>query len=199
MPGCSAYLANKLNDHGNGVLAYTMPTVWIALIRATAGQSPRSIAVTTGQTTIPAAPNGHVYRCSTAGTTGTTEPTWPTTSAGTVTDGGVTWTEMTPDFQAGNSNVTASEANYTGYARAPLAGLMGASASEIAANTAAINSTTCTAGSNTIAGWMSYDALTAGNLLKFAPANSPTTTATVITPGNPVASFAIGALTTSQS
>lgn len=35
--------------------------------------------------------NGKRYRCTIAGRTGTTPPTWPTPE-GTVTDGGVTWT-----------------------------------------------------------------------------------------------------------
>lgn len=37
--------------------------------------------------------NGHVYIVTTAGTSGLTEPAWPLTAAGTIVDGGVTWTE----------------------------------------------------------------------------------------------------------
>ena len=37
--------------------------------------------------------NGHFYICTVAGTTGSTEPTWPTTTGGTVVDGTVTWAE----------------------------------------------------------------------------------------------------------
>lgn len=40
----------------------------------------------------PAAVNGSLYQATTAGTTGTTEPAWPTGAGGTVTDGTVTWT-----------------------------------------------------------------------------------------------------------
>jgi hypothetical protein len=40
--------------------------------------------------------NGHLYRCIAAGATQTTEPTWPLTENATVTDGGVTWQELTP-------------------------------------------------------------------------------------------------------
>ena len=38
--------------------------------------------------------NGLYYRCSVAGTSGLTQPTWPTTNGGTVVDGGVTWTAV---------------------------------------------------------------------------------------------------------
>lgn len=40
----------------------------------------------------PTVPNGFSYECTTAGTTGTKEPRWPTTISATVTDGSVTWT-----------------------------------------------------------------------------------------------------------
>ena len=40
--------------------------------------------------------NGHLYRCKAAGSTTATEPTWPLTENATVTDGGVTWEELTP-------------------------------------------------------------------------------------------------------
>ena len=36
--------------------------------------------------------NGYVYECTTAGTTGAVEPTWPTTVEDTVNDGTVVWT-----------------------------------------------------------------------------------------------------------
>ena len=40
--------------------------------------------------------NGHLYRCILAGTTQATEPAWPLAENATVTDGGVTWEELTP-------------------------------------------------------------------------------------------------------
>ncbi|MBW2595141.1 MAG: hypothetical protein JRC93_04065 [Deltaproteobacteria bacterium] len=48
----------------------------------------------------PVEATGHLYVCSTAGTSDeTTRPTWPTSVGGTVTDGTVVWTEDTPGFE----------------------------------------------------------------------------------------------------
>lgn len=51
-----------------------------------------STAYTLGQTVEPTADNGFRYVCTTAGTTGATQPTWSTTIGNTVTDGTVIWT-----------------------------------------------------------------------------------------------------------
>jgi hypothetical protein len=105
MAAQSTYLDNKLLDHGNGVAAYALPTVWVGL-------------------------------CTTA---------------------------STPAGQG-------AEATYTGYARVPLAGLMGAASGASAANTALITFPTCVAGTNTIVGFFTADSATigGGNLLRYA-------------------------------
>ena len=47
-----------------------------------------------GSIVTPTTPNGgHYYKCTVAGTSGATEPTWPTAAGGTVPDGTVTWKE----------------------------------------------------------------------------------------------------------
>lgn len=51
-----------------------------------------STAVTKNKTCVPTVANGYYYIATTAGTTGTVEPTWPTTINATVTDGSVVWT-----------------------------------------------------------------------------------------------------------
>lgn len=195
MATLTTYAANHLNDHVRGLAAFTMPAPWCALIQATAGQSPRSAAVAVGKTTIPATPNGHMYRCTaTTGNTGSTEPTWPITSTGaTVVDGGVTWTEMTPDFQANNTFVTSNEASYTGYARIALAGTQGASSGGSGANSTLMGFAPCTGAiSQFIGASMTYDASSVGNGLTFGAV------ALAVSPGI-TPQFAIGAFVTAAS
>lgn len=54
------------------------------------------IVVPTGSPGPPYSPNGHFYKCTVAGTSGSSQPTWPPASppGGTVVDGGVTWTDV---------------------------------------------------------------------------------------------------------
>lgn len=65
-----------------------------------------------------ASPNGHVYRATVAGTSGSTEPVWPTAAGATVVDGGVTWAEAgrrdAPFFEAVGTGYTAGGKSLTG-------------------------------------------------------------------------------------
>lgn len=66
------------------ILAHTSPpadAAWLA-----------STAYALGDYVVPTTENGYRYECTTAGTSGTTEPVWPTTIGATVTDGSVVWT-----------------------------------------------------------------------------------------------------------
>jgi prepilin-type N-terminal cleavage/methylation domain-containing protein len=47
-----------------------------------------------GDLVIPTSPNGHFYRCTTAGTSGGTEPAWTKTGDAAITDGGVQWKRL---------------------------------------------------------------------------------------------------------
>lgn len=53
-------------------------------------------AVSTNALRRPTTANGHYYRAMAAGTTGATQPTWPTGFLATVTDGQVTWRQEEP-------------------------------------------------------------------------------------------------------
>ncbi|KKK65825.1 hypothetical protein LCGC14_2970240, partial [marine sediment metagenome] len=52
-------------------------------------------AYTLGQTRHPTTPDGNVYECTTAGTSGGSEPTWDTTPGNTTNDNTVVWTAIT--------------------------------------------------------------------------------------------------------
>lgn len=69
--------------------AYAAVTAWAATTAKTVGLYVRATA--------PASGKEYVWRCTTAGTTGGTEPTWSTayTNNSTRTDGTVTWTNVT--------------------------------------------------------------------------------------------------------
>lgn len=85
-------------------------TTWVA-----------SHAYTSGAYVIPTTFNsisgdiGKIFKCTTSGTSNTTEPTWPTTAGGTVTDNTAHWTEVALLFQAGT--ITGAEMTGTSYAR----------------------------------------------------------------------------------
>lgn len=53
-----------------------------------------------------------IYVCTTAGTSGTTEPTWPDSDNATVTDGTVTWKEATNTLNAGTFPAEVSGGSY---------------------------------------------------------------------------------------
>ena len=57
----------------------------------------------------PSTPNGFYYYPSVSGTSDTTEPTWPTSSGGTVVDGTVTWTAIPATRISGSVTAISSE------------------------------------------------------------------------------------------
>lgn len=75
----------------------TSPTMtYTAAASATAWQASHAYAV--NDTVRKVSNNGHVYRCIVAGTSSSSEPTWPTGPGATVTDGSVTWAEAGKGF-----------------------------------------------------------------------------------------------------
>lgn len=71
----------------NGELAAYEPGL------ASAGTWVATTAVVLGELKKPTSANDHYYRCTTAGSTGASQPTWPTDTEATVTDGTVVWEE----------------------------------------------------------------------------------------------------------
>lgn len=63
-----------------------------------------------GEIRVPTVDNEHLYKVTTAGVSGATEPTWPTGSGATVTDGSVVWTEDGPNDWTPTYNLSAAAA-----------------------------------------------------------------------------------------
>jgi hypothetical protein len=59
--------------------------------------------------------NNFYYECTTSGTTGAVEPTWPTTVGNTVTDGTVVWTCRSPTITIAAGNTGAQSITCTGF------------------------------------------------------------------------------------
>lgn len=125
----------------------------------------------------PVTHNGRVYKCTTAGTSAATQPTWPTTNGGTVTDGTVVWTEQTTAMEAGTlppepavgsygrALYNPSDANWAD----PVSG------DGHTQNAAAISFTTPTADWGTVGVYSTYDSLTGGTMQMATVLTAPKT------------------------
>lgn len=85
------YQLGRSSTNPTGVRSVSAVTVSHAN-GANAGTWASTTAVALNAYKVPTTANTYYYKATVAGTTGSTEPTWPTTVGGTVTDGSVTWT-----------------------------------------------------------------------------------------------------------
>jgi hypothetical protein len=205
------YKQNKKIDNEYRAQANAFPaTRYVGLIVASSGQSPRSTAVALNAYTVPATLNGRLYKCTTAGTTGSGEPAWPTTAGGTVTDGTAVWTEQTTALYAG----TIPEGSATGYARVAVAsslanwsGTQGAGtvvassgSSGQVSNNNAIAFGQVTTALGLVVGFGCWDAATSGNCWEVAIQSSgtPTNISANISPNIAVGGAVVGYDTNGQ-
>lgn len=182
---------------------YTPPsTLYCALIIASRGYSSniRNTAINVGDTVIPTTPNGRLYKCVAAGTSGATDPTWSTVANGVTVDGTVTWQEQSTNIQ----NDIFSEPSGASYARASItssltnwAGTQGAGTTVASAGTTGQTSnnvaiTFPTPGENwgVIYGVALMTTLTGGTIITWSYLSNPKT----INAFDSAPSFAIGTL-----
>lgn len=207
MPGTSDYLANKLADWELRGQAFTPPaTVYVALLICSKGPLARSTAYASGDTVSYVAADGanHLYKCTTAGTTAASAPSYPGNPGEAITDGTAVFTEQSDALAAGTAEVEPSGGSYARVAVACSlanwsgtqgAGTTTASSGSTAAisNNNAITFTTPTANWESagaeIWGFATYDAATSGNLLRWGGLTADQ----IINTGNSV-SFAAAAL-----
>ena len=208
MAGTSNYLQNKLVDAELRAQPFSFPaTIYVALTLCTNGPLARSTAYTVGQTVsyVAADGNNHLYKCTTAGTTAATAPAYPGASNEVITDGTAVLTEQTSELEAGTA---ISEPSGGGYARVAIACSLANFAGTQGAGTTVASTGTSATTSNNVAvafptssaawetapaeiwGFATYDALTAGNFLRFGGLTADQ----IINTGNTV-SFAAAAMT----
>jgi len=85
-----------LKNQARGKINLTVDTIKAALAQefsTSYGQWATDTSYEVGDIKIPTSRNGHRYRCITAGTSGSSEPSWPTAQGATVADGGAEWEE----------------------------------------------------------------------------------------------------------
>ena len=96
-----------------------IPSRWGASTAYSVGQIVRPVSMQSGGVSTnliggsPVIQNLPLFQCTTAGTTGAAEPTWPTVYGNTVVDGGVIWTAIDSETWA-TSGVTAASKMLTG-------------------------------------------------------------------------------------
>lgn len=106
----AADIGERISSGGH--LPVTALICW-AWTPATAFPWQPSLAYAAGQVIRPPAANAHMYQCTTAGTTGASAPTFPT-SGGTVTDGTAVWTDIGASSAvqvSGNATATGTAQN----------------------------------------------------------------------------------------
>ncbi len=209
MSGISNHLANALADWELRGQAFTPPaTVYVALLLCSNGPIARSTTYAVGNTASFIAADGynHLYACTAqTGATAATAPTFTGKPGEVVTDGGVTWTEQDDVLAA--AGATLGEFSCNGYARASIAGSLTNWSGTQGAGTTTASTGTTAAISNNIAvnfptptgawetgaqqiwGFATFDASTAGNLLRFGGLSADQ----IVNTGNTV-SFAAGQL-----
>lgn len=193
----SNYLEDEIVKHVFRTGSFTKPSaLHIGLIKAD-GQWQASTAYSLNDIIIPATPNGHIYICTTAGTTGASEPTFNTGAGSTTNDNTAVWTEMELLLKA-DTGSTIPEASGGAYARVqrdPLDANWDNPTPGDVDNAADIQYAAPTADWGLIVGLFIADAGSGGNVLYWGVL----TTAKNVNNGDAAPKFSAGSLTAAES
>lgn len=195
MSAMSDYLEGEIIKHVFRTGSFTKPAeLHIGLIPVSRGYWQASTAYGIGDYVLPTTPNGRLYKCTTAGTTGAAEPTWPTTDGGTVNDGTAVWEEQTValDAASGSTIPEVSGGSYARVQRDPADANWSAPASGngMTDNVGEIAFPAPSANWGLIYGLFVADAASAGNTLFKGALTTPKT----VNNGDPAPKFAVGEL-----
>lgn len=196
MAGTSNYIQNKAAGLEFNSIAYTYPaTIYVALLLCTKGPVARSTAYALGDTVSNITSTGlnKLYKCTVAGTTGSTGGIYPGISNEVISDGTAGFQEQTAALEAGTAQVEPAVGSYARVGVATTATHFTVSAPNVT-NATVITFPTPTGAWGTapaqIWGFATYDALTIGNLLRYGGLTADQ----IVNTGNSV-SAAIGAIT----
>lgn len=93
---------HSIKLHSDGIVMWAAGTGYVSTTNSGNGDFSRPTdPVGTGHQSIDAAPQ--IWRCTTSGTSGGTEPAWNYTAGSTTSDGSVVWTECTAAYYAGTT------------------------------------------------------------------------------------------------
>lgn len=162
--------------------------IFLALIAANKGYWTATTAYTTADYVISNPYNGRLYKCTTGGTSGGSQPVWPVTEGGTVADGTVVWTEQTTAIKGG----TFPEPSGGSYARLSLtqddASWTAPGTSGFTENVSTLTFPAPTGNWGTLVGGAIMSASSGGTLRIYGMLASPTT----VNSGNPAPKFNAG-------
>lgn len=182
----------------NGTVPAAISDVYVALLTVSNGGWTASTSYTVGETIyVIVSSVTYIMKCTTAGTSGATAPTWVVTEGATTADNTAVWTEQTIAIRGG----TFTEATGGGYARYTAATTtanwtlsVDANNREKVVNAVLFNYGTVTAALGWCTAAVVMSALTAGSVLFWWGFSQPVNVTSSSTPQLPAGgeSFAIG-------